>query len=151
MEEDIKTQEHAFILARVYNLAPFDNLKTERATTRGSALQSCWLATKNRDARCFVQYHQDELFPYELNITGVLDPDMTGDYIAAGAFGEKMYYEKDDSEYFIWWNEDDTSWYISPILGTTGTLGHFTKANDPVNGIYTAVAPATGIPTIKEK
>lgn len=61
MEEDRKTQQHAFILARTYNLAPFDNMKTERITTRPSDISSCWLATKNRRLRCFAQYHSDML------------------------------------------------------------------------------------------
>lgn len=61
MEEDILTQRHAVIIARDYNLAPFENLKTERITNRPGDICSVWLATKNRDARCFVQYHQDEI------------------------------------------------------------------------------------------
>jgi len=61
MPENIETQEHAVILARDYNLADFDSLKAERTITPETDINSCWLATKNRDCRCFVQYHQDEL------------------------------------------------------------------------------------------
>lgn len=59
--EDIVTQQHAHHLARTLNLADFPNLKTERITTPNTDISSCWLATKNRDVRCFVQYHKDEL------------------------------------------------------------------------------------------
>lgn len=61
MQEDLLTQIHAHHLARTLNLADYENLKTERITTPETDINSCWLATKNRDARCFVQYHQDEL------------------------------------------------------------------------------------------
>lgn len=61
MEEDIITEQHSHKLAREFNLANVENLKTERITTRGTDISSCWLATKNRDVRCFVQYHSDEL------------------------------------------------------------------------------------------
>ena len=87
---------------------------------------------------------------YKLNVAGTLDPDMTGDYVAAGTLAEKTYYERSDGLYFIWWNDDDTSWYLTPILGAAGVLGHFTKADDPVNGEYTAVLPATGTPTVTD-
>jgi len=87
---------------------------------------------------------------YKLNVAGTLSPDMTGDFVAAGTLAEKTYYERSDGLYFIWWNDDDTSWYISPILGAAGVVGHFTKADDPVNGEYAAVLPATGVPTVTD-
>jgi len=87
---------------------------------------------------------------YKLNVADTLDPDMSGDYTAAGTLAEKPYYERNDSQYFIWWNDDDTSWYITPILGAAGTLGHFTKSAEPVTGEYTAVLPATGTPTVTD-
>lgn len=85
---------------------------------------------------------------YKLNLAGTLSPDMTGDYVAAGTLAEKTYYERSDGSYFIWWNDDDTSWYITPILGAAGAVGHFTKAADPVTGNYVAVPPATGIDAV---
>lgn len=87
---------------------------------------------------------------YKLNVADTLSPDMSGDYVAAGMLAEKVYYERSDGLYFIWWNDDDESWYISPILGAAGALGHFTKAADPVTGEYVAVLPATGVPTITD-
>jgi len=87
---------------------------------------------------------------YKLNVAGTLNPDMTGDYVASGILAEKTYYQKISGEYFIWWNDDDTSWYMTPILGAAGVLGHFTKAGDPVTGGYTAVLPATGTPTVTD-
>lgn len=87
---------------------------------------------------------------YKLNVAGTLDPDMTGDYVAAGTLAEKTYYQSTNGTYYIWWNDDDSSWYMTPILGAAGTLGHFTKAADPVTGEYTAVLPATGTPTVTD-
>ncbi len=87
---------------------------------------------------------------YKLNVAGTLDPDMTGDYVATGTLAEKTYYQKISGDYFIWWNDDDSSWYMTPILGAAGALGHFTKAADPVTGEYVAVLPATGTPTVTD-
>lgn len=61
MKDDIETQQHAYIIARDYNIAPYDELKTERALTPETDLNSVWLATGDRSVRCFVQYHADEL------------------------------------------------------------------------------------------
>ncbi|MBA7606359.1 hypothetical protein ES703_13507 [subsurface metagenome] len=118
--------------------------------------QKVWCRAKiiRKDARCSTPFTADPALVtgvlYKLNAAGTLDPDMTGDYVAAGELAEKTYYERTDGEYFIWWNDDDTSWYMTPILGAAGVLGHFTKASDPVNGEYTAVLPATGTPTVTD-
>lgn len=61
MKPDIETQRHAQIIARQYNLCDVTPLKTERATTPGSPINSVWLATHDGNTRCFVQYDQDEL------------------------------------------------------------------------------------------
>lgn len=107
-----------------------------------------------KDARCSTPFGADPVIVtgalYKLNVADTLSPDMSGDYVAAGTLAEKTYYERCDGLYFIWWNDDDSSWYISPILGAAGDVGHFTKEGDPVTGAYTAVLPATGTPTITD-
>lgn len=118
--------------------------------------QKVWCRAKiiRKDARCSTPFRADPALVtgalYKLNVAGTLDPDMTGDYVAAGTLAEKTYYEKSDGGFFIWWNDDDSSWYMTPILGAAGEVGHFTKADDPVNGEYTAVLPATGTPTVTD-
>lgn len=59
--EDILTQRHAQTVAFDYNLAPYAYMKTERALTPETDLNSVWLATKDHVVRCFVKYHADEL------------------------------------------------------------------------------------------
>lgn len=59
--EDIETQNHAQYLARELNFADVDKLKTERISTRGTSTSSVWLATKDRNVRCFIQYDQDQI------------------------------------------------------------------------------------------
>jgi len=61
MSEDLITEIHSKKLARDYNLCDVANLKTERITTKGTPIASCWFATKNRNIRCFVQYDHDIL------------------------------------------------------------------------------------------
>lgn len=118
--------------------------------------QKIWCRTRiiRKDSRCSTQFEADPVIVtgvlYKLNVADTLDPDMAGDYTAAGTLAEKTYYQRSDGLYFIWWNDDDSSWYITPILGAAGVLGHFTKAGDPVTGEYTAVLPATGTPTVTD-
>lgn len=118
--------------------------------------QKVWCRAKiiRKDARCSTPFTAAPVLVtgalYRLDVAGTLDPDMTGEYIAAGTLAEKTYYQSVSGLYFIWWNDDDSSWYMTPILGAAGVLGHFTKAADPVTGEYTAVLPATGTPTVTD-
>ncbi len=118
--------------------------------------QKIWCRAKiiRKDARASTPFTAEPVLVtgvlYKLNVAGTLDPDMVGDYVAAGKLAEKTYYQSINGIYFIWWNDDDTSWYMTPILGAAGVLGHFTKADDPVTGEYTAVLPATGTPTVTD-
>jgi len=118
--------------------------------------QKIWSRARiiRKDARASTHFVADPVIVtgalYKLNVAGTLSPDMTGDYTARGILAEKTYYERNDNSYFIWWNDDDSSWYITPILGAAGAVGHFTKAGDPVNGEYIAVLPATGTPTVSD-
>jgi len=116
--------------------------------------QKVWCRAKiiRKDARASTPFEAPPVIVtgvlHKLNLAGTLDPDMTGDFTAAGTLAEKTYYERSDGNYFIWWNDDDSSWYITPILGAAGALGHFTKASDPVTGDYVAVLPATGVDAV---
>ncbi len=118
--------------------------------------QKVWCRAKiiRKDARCSTPFVADPALVtgalYKLNVADTLSPTMEGDYVAAGTLAAKTYYERSDGLYFIWWNDDDESWYITPTLGATNELGHFTKAGDPVTGEYVAVLPATGTPTVTD-
>lgn len=118
--------------------------------------QKVWARARiiRKDSRCSTHFLAEPVVVtgalYKLNVADTLSPDMSGDYTAAGMLAEKTYYATSNKTYFIWWNDDDSSWYITPILGAAGEVGHFTKADDPVTGEYTAVLPATGTPTITD-
>ncbi len=118
--------------------------------------QKVWARARiiRKDARCSTHFIAAPVIVtgalYKLSVSDTLDPDMTDEYTAAGTLAEKTYYAGISKAYFIWWNDDDESWYITPILGAAGDLGHFTKAGDPVTGEYTAVLPATGTPTVSD-
>lgn len=118
--------------------------------------QKVWCRAKiiRKDARASTPFSAAPVIVtgalYRLEVSDTLSPDMTGEYIATGTLAEKTYYQSISGLYFIWWNDDDTSWYMSPILGAAGDVGHFTKESDPVTGEYTAVLPATGTPTVAD-
>ncbi|MBA7648557.1 hypothetical protein ES703_56345 [subsurface metagenome] len=118
--------------------------------------QKIWARARiiRKDSRCSTHFLAKPVLVtgalYKLEVTGTLVPDMTGEYTAAGTLAEKTYYATSNKTYFIWWNDDDTSWYMTPILGAAGVLGHFTKAADPVTGEYILVLPAEGTPTVAD-
>ncbi|MBA7607832.1 hypothetical protein ES703_15001 [subsurface metagenome] len=118
--------------------------------------QKVWARARiiRKDSRCSTHFRAERQVVtgalYKLEVTGVLVPDMTGEYTAAGMLAEKPYYATASGTYFIWWNDDDTSWYMTPILGAAGILGHFTKAAEPVTGEYILVLPAEGTPTVAD-
>ncbi len=118
--------------------------------------QKVWARARiiRKDARCSTHFLAKPVLVtgalYKLEVTGTLVPDMTGEYTAAGMLAEKPYYATNNKTYFIWWNDDDTSWYMTPILGAKGALGHFTKAAEPVTGEYILVLPAEGTPTVAD-
>lgn len=148
MKEDRQTQRHAVILARNYNLSPYDKLKTERAMTPETDISSCWLATKTRHARCFVQYHQDQLVASKHNISGTIIPDSTGDYDVLGHYEDRPWSKHQTENFYIWWDGID-SWIISTVLGTTGDDYH-KRTDINVNSIYSPEGIATGDAIIAE-
>jgi len=59
--EDVRTQQHAHIIAHDYGIAPYEPLKTERVIGIGTDICSVFLANTDHTCKCFVQYHADEL------------------------------------------------------------------------------------------
>lgn len=57
----------------------------------------------------------------DYNVTGVLTPDSTCNYFLAGTYGGKNYYQRTDSNYFIWYYEPSGCGYISAELGNPST------------------------------
>ena len=64
--------------------------------------------------------------PPDYVVTGVLTPDATGDYNAAGIHDGLPYYERLDSEFVIWYRSDLEVWFLSEQL------------DDPLNNCWGA-------------
>ncbi len=60
MEEDIKTQQQAHLIARGYNFIPVDPLKCERTIPAGT-IQSLFFANTSNVVKCFNQYDRDQI------------------------------------------------------------------------------------------
>lgn len=64
MEEDILTQQQAFIIARQYNFVPYDPLMCERVIPEGTT-RSLFFANVSNTVKVFIQYNRDELEEHE--------------------------------------------------------------------------------------
>lgn len=58
---DILTERQALIIARYYNLAPYEPLKCERVIPRQSDIRSVFLANTSNIVKCFAQYNRDQV------------------------------------------------------------------------------------------
>lgn len=64
MQEDIKTQQDAFIIARQYNLVPYDPVKCERTIAEGT-VRTLFFANTSNVVKILIKYNRDELEPPE--------------------------------------------------------------------------------------
>ena len=60
MKEDLRTQQHAKIIAHDYGFVPYDPLKCERAIPEGTT-QSLFFANTSNVVKVLIQYNRDEL------------------------------------------------------------------------------------------
>jgi len=63
-------------------------------------------------------------------------------------YNGKCYYARADSAYYVWWDETNSQFVISVVLGTLGTA-YWTKAG-AILGVYSPQGTATGDATIAE-
>lgn len=62
MEDDILTQQQAFIIARDYNFVPYDSLKCERTIPEGT-VRTLFFANTSNVVKILIKYDRDELEP----------------------------------------------------------------------------------------
>ena len=89
--------------------------------------------------------------PYTLTVTGVLSPDVTGDYTAAPKANGRSTYLNSGSTYEIRYHtRTGGSWNIMPP--GTDPLGNpaFYRISTALVGEYAAIAPYTGTATVEE-
>lgn len=84
----------------------------------------------------------------DYRVTGVLDPDSTGDYEYDGEFDGQPSYVRMSDGWYIWWSGFLVRWVISAIKGNV-TPPNWTRVV-PIAGNYAPTAPATGIATVTE-
>ncbi|MBA7486278.1 hypothetical protein ES707_21834 [subsurface metagenome] len=135
--------------------SPPDSPQTIAAPFTLTLGQKIWARASivRKDARASNKFYAPSfevggyLSTYGCECDPIPDPDCQCNYILGGAFNGKVFYKRVVPGYYIWWDGIDT-WYISDVLGTPGTLGHWTLTQASPVGIYTAVLPATGSPEV---
>ena len=55
---------------------------------------------------------------YDCVVTGTLTPDCTGGYFEHGTFDGKPLYRKDNSSWYIYWDEYEAGWVIQQEYGS---------------------------------
>lgn len=81
-------------------------------------------------------------------VTGELDPDVTGTYEDVGEFNGKRSYELTGNGWFIWW-DDLADWWITTERGTLGPP-HWNRHDPTIEGVYPPTPPADGFATVTE-
>lgn len=81
-------------------------------------------------------------------VTGELNPDVTGIYEDAGEYEGKRSYELVGNGWFLWYSEDDW-WYITPERGTV-TGKYWVRLDPAIEGDYNPIGTATGIAAVTE-
>ena len=57
----------------------------------------------------------------DYNVSGTLNPDVTGNYILVGTYGSKSYYSLVGNGWYIWWHTTKEWWMISQVIGSINT------------------------------
>jgi hypothetical protein len=114
--------------------------------------QKVWLAGRiiRNDGRASMRFTAQAIVPLAgtiLSVAGTLVPDSVGIYPADGALAGKASYRRTDGNYYLWYNADDSTSYISILKGDKG-VGYWSKAGNPVAGSYTHGGTATGDATV---
>jgi hypothetical protein len=84
---------------------------------------------------------------FSYTVSGTLVPDSTGIYTYAGLLAGQPYYRRQDGAFYLWYNGDDSTSYISIVLGDKGA-GWWSKVGLPVAGTYAFGGTATGTATV---
>lgn len=59
----------------------------------------------------------------DYHVTGVITPDATGDYFAAGIQDGQTYYKRADNAFYIYYHAADAAWWIATTLGGSPSTG----------------------------
>jgi len=82
----------------------------------------------------------------DYNVSGVLLPDVTGDFFDAGIHDGKPYYRNSDSSVHLWWYGDESLWIISTGVGVMWEF--YWAKTGTVAGVYSILFGCTGIATV---
>lgn len=93
------------------------------------------------------QAMNDLPFIFDCIVTGNPDPDCRGTYELTGVHGDKDYYKRTDSVYFLWYWSVSGWWYITRFLGSLAHAYWFRKTT--MEGSYDPEHGATGNPIVK--
>jgi hypothetical protein len=85
----------------------------------------------------------------DLVVTGLLDPDATGNYYAYGEYGGQTSYANEAETFFIWHDEIGLWWEITEAIGVPGTAG-WRRVVPSVAGDYWPTGAATEVATVIE-
>lgn len=81
-------------------------------------------------------------------VTGTLEPDVTGTYEDAGEYNDERYYELAGNGWYIWTDGFD-NWFISTALGVKAGAW-WVPADPDLEGDYNPAGTAIGIATVTE-
>ena len=141
MTKELKTQQQAVVLARDYNLVPYEPLKCERTVPEG-VIRTLFFANSSNIVKILIKYDRDAN-----SVAGTLSPIATGTYSFAGQHNDKNYYERPDKAWLIWWDGVD-AWNISEALDIQGD-NFWTRTDPVIEGEYSPGGNAQGTPTVE--
>jgi len=87
--------------------------------------------------------------PCELSVcsvTGTLSPDATGLYFKTDDWAEHSCYRRNDNSWYIWWNQYNSTWYISAEAGSAGQYQW--TSEDMANTEYAPAGDSFGTATV---
>lgn len=81
-----------------------------------------------------------------INVTGVLVPDATCNYVYQGIINGKAWYQREDTAYFIRWEIAPNRWYL--YQGPVGAPTPLWESPTLIGSDWTTVPPGIGSPTV---
>jgi len=85
----------------------------------------------------------------DYHVTGILNPDATGNYYLIGHYVEFPIYKQRDKAWYIWFHPGNMIWIISETYPDPG-LNYWHKGFPDIVGDYTPEGTFTGIATVSK-
>jgi hypothetical protein len=83
----------------------------------------------------------------DYHVTGINNPDVTGNYFLAGTFCGKPYYKREDDGFYLFWTEEGAAWRITDNLDEF-TDNYFWREEATIEGLYFLGGAWTGTATV---